>query len=60
MTWLLIAVLITGQEIAVKSFGVFAGMEDCFKAQEVLAQSAPKPKVNYEIICVRTNSIEKS
>ena len=58
MSWLLVGILISGQQIMVKPFGFFPEMEHCFEAREFVMQTAPQPKVNYEFVCIRTDNGE--
>ena len=30
-------------------------MDECFRAREVFMEELPKPKMNYEVVCVRTD-----
>lgn len=53
--WLLFAILIQTDGYAVFPQGPFMTMDDCFEAREVFINTAPKPKINYEAVCVQTN-----
>ena len=53
--WLLFAILIQTDGYAVFPQGPFMTMNDCFEAREVFINTAPKPKINYEAVCVQTN-----
>lgn len=53
--WLLFAILIQADGYAVLPQGPFMTMEDCFKAREYFIETAPKPKMNYEAVCIQTN-----
>ena len=35
--------------------GPFPTMEVCFEAREVALSTAPKPKINYEAVCIQTD-----
>ena len=35
--------------------GVYPMMADCFEARDFFMATAPKPKINYEAICVQTD-----
>jgi hypothetical protein len=32
-------------------------MEECFGARDLFIATAPKPKMNYDAICIQTNEI---
>tara|TARA_R100000388_G_scaffold94316_1_gene81143 strand:- start:894 stop:1019 length:126 start_codon:yes stop_codon:yes gene_type:complete len=34
-------------------------LEECFKARDFLMEQAPKPKVNYESVCIKTDVFGK-
>ena len=55
MKWVLFAILIQGDGYAVYPQGPFLTMEDCFEAREYFLATAPKPKLNYEAVCVPTD-----
>jgi hypothetical protein len=33
-------------------------MEACFEARDVVMQTAPQPKINYEAICIQTDKMK--
>ena len=53
--WLLFAILIQTDGYAVYPQGPFMTMNDCFEAREHFINTAPKPKMNYEAVCIQTN-----
>jgi len=53
--WVLVAVLLANQGVAAQPIDIYKSMEDCFRARESVIDLMPKPKVNYELICVRTD-----
>lgn len=55
--WMLFVILLQADSYMVAPQGPFASMEDCFEAREVALSTAPKPKINYEAVCVRTNEV---
>ena len=55
VAWALIAVLVSGAGVTTRPFGVFLKMADCYQARDLLIGNAPKPKINYEIVCVRVD-----
>jgi len=38
--------------------GPFATMEVCFEAREVIMNTAPQPKINYEAVCIQTDKVQ--
>lgn len=54
MVWVLFFIGLTGNQYHVQPMGIFPDMTTCFEAREVIMRSAPKPKVNYEAICIAT------
>ena len=55
VAWALVAIIISGSGVITKPFGVFLRMGDCFEARDALISQAPKPKINYEVLCVRVD-----
>ena len=53
--WLLFAILIQTDGYAVFPQGPFMTMDDCFEAREHFINTAPKPKMNYEAVCIQTD-----
>lgn len=53
--WLLFAILIQSDGYAVFPQGPFMTMDDCFEAREHFINTAPKPKMNYEAVCIQTD-----
>ena len=56
--WMLFVIVLQTDSYVVAPQGPFATMEDCFKAREYVMETAPKPKINYEAVCVHTNKIK--
>ena len=55
--WLLFAILIQTDGYAVYPQGPFMTMNDCFEAREHFINTAPKPKMNYEAVCIQTDVV---
>ena len=53
VAWLLVGIIVKGLAVHVKPLGVFLEMDDCFEAQEYVSAQAEKPKINYELVCVK-------
>ena len=55
MKWILFAILIQGEGYAVYPQGLYLTMQDCFEARDYFLSTAPKPKLNYEAVCIPTD-----
>ncbi len=53
--WVLFAILIQSDGYAVYPQGPFMTMDECFEAREHFINTAPKPKMNYEAVCIQTD-----
>jgi len=58
MIWMLFLIVLESDRYFVSPQGMFTSMEGCFKAREVIVQSAPQPKINYEVICIQTDKVQ--
>jgi len=56
--WALIGVMLAAKGVAVQPISLHETMEECFAAREMVMTQMPKPKVNYETVCVRTDVFE--
>ena len=54
--WMLFAIVITASGYGVMPQGPFATMAECFEARQYFMETAPKPKINYDAICIQTNA----
>ena len=57
ITWVLFVLLLEAERYYVVPQGHYMTMEKCFEAREIVMQSAPQPKMNYDAICIQTNEI---
>jgi len=57
ITWVLFVLLLEAERYYVMPQGHYMTMEECFEARDVVMQSAPQPKMNYDAICIQTNEI---
>lgn len=55
--WMLFAIIITAEGYGTMPQGPFATMAECFEAREYFINTAPKPKINYEAICIQTDQV---
>lgn len=57
--WVLVVTILQVQGITVQALNLYRSMNDCFTAREQYMLKAPKPKVNYELVCVHTDLFEE-
>jgi len=57
ITWVLFVLLLETERYYVMPQGHFLTMEQCFEARDNFMTTAPKPKINYDLICIQTNQI---
>jgi hypothetical protein len=55
--WMLFVIVLQADSYMVAPQGPFATMDECFKARQYVIQTAPKPKINYEAVCIRTDKV---
>ncbi len=53
--WVLFVILLEADRYYVSPNGIYPTMQDCFEARELVMQSAPQPKINYDAICIQTD-----
>tara|TARA_E500000318_G_C3557468_1_gene211760 strand:+ start:165 stop:341 length:177 start_codon:yes stop_codon:yes gene_type:complete len=53
--WMLFAIIIGTDQYMVYPQGPFNSMEQCFEAREYFMETAPKPKINYESVCIQVD-----
>lgn len=53
--WILFVIFLEADRYMVSPQGVYPMMDDCFEARDFFMATAPKPKINYEAICVQTD-----
>ena len=56
--WVLFVILLEPTRYYVSPTSFHETMEECFKAREVVVQSAPQPKINYEAVCIQTDKVK--
>lgn len=57
MTWVLFVIVLEADRYYVSPNGMYKTMDECFEAREIVMQSAPQPKINYEAICIQSDKI---
>ena len=55
--WMLFLIILEVDRYYVAPQGPFPTMEVCFEAREVALSTAPKPKINYEAVCIYTDKV---
>lgn len=53
--WILFVIFLEADRYMVAPQGVFPTMIQCFEAHTLFMMEAPKPKVNYDAICIMTD-----
>ena len=53
--WALVGVVVGMAGAQAVPVSIHATMDECFSAREVFMEELPKPKMNYEVVCVRTD-----
>ncbi len=56
--WMLFLIVLETDRYLVSPNGPYPTMEACFEAREVVMQTAPQPKINYEAICIQTDKMK--
>jgi len=56
--WMLFVIILQQDSYMVAPQGPFPTMEVCFEARERIMDTAPKPKINYEVVCIQTDKVE--
>lgn len=56
--WVLVATLFMQGEFKFMALGAYPSMDECFKAREHFMDTGPKPKINYESVCIKTDQLE--
>lgn len=56
--WMLFIIVLDSDRYYVQANSFYSTMDQCFEAREVVMQSAPQPKINYEAVCIQTDRIE--
>ena len=53
--WILFVILVQPTQFSAGPVSYHTTMEECFAAREYFMETAPKPKMNYEAVCVQTD-----
>lgn len=55
MTWVLFVIVLEADQYYASPHGIYPSMEVCFEARDGIINTAPKPKINYEAVCIPTD-----
>ena len=55
--WMLFVIMLEADRYYVAPQGPFPSMEVCFEARDYFMGTAPKPKINYEAVCIQTDKV---
>lgn len=53
--WMLFVIVLEIDRYYVAPNGLHSTMDQCFEARELFMSTAPKPKINYEAVCIQTD-----
>jgi hypothetical protein len=53
--WVLFVLMLESNRYIVAVQGIHPSMAGCFEARDFFMATAPKPKINYEAVCVQTD-----
>jgi len=53
--WILFVIFLEADRYVVAPQDVYPMMADCFEARDFFIATAPKPKINYDAICIQTD-----
>ena len=53
--WFLVGIVVGIGGAQAVPVSLYKTMEECFLAREVFMEELPKPKMNYEVVCIRTD-----
>ena len=53
--WFLVGIVVGMAGAQAVPVSIHATMDECFAAREVFMEELPKPKMNYEVVCIRTD-----
>ena len=53
--WFLVGIAVGIGGAQAVPVSLYKTMEECFAAREVFMEELPKPKMNYEVVCIRTD-----
>ena len=55
MMWFMVVIIAMDSGVKYFPNGVYTTMTKCFEAREEFMLSAPRPKINYEAVCIQTD-----
>jgi len=57
-SWVLFIIIMGEGQYYVQPNSIYSSMAECFGARELFIKTAPKPKINYEAVCLQTDKVE--
>lgn len=57
IVWLLVGILVKGAEVYTKPLGAFMEEGRCQEIREYVLAQAPKPSINYDAVCIKTDEM---
>lgn len=55
--WMLFVILLEADRYIVAPGGLYPSMEVCFEERSRTLSTFPKPKINYEAVCIQTDKL---
>ena len=56
--WILFVLILEADRYYVSPQSFHTSMSECFEARDYFIGTAPKPKINYEAVCIQTNKVK--
>lgn len=56
--WMLVAVIMIDGQLRFMALTAHTSVAECYASREYFIATAPKPKINYEAICIKTDQLE--
>lgn len=57
ITWFLFIIILGEESYVVSVNSIHQTMGSCFVARDAIMTSAPKPKINYEAVCIKSDRV---
>ena len=58
MIWILFIIMLDSDRYYVQPNSFYSTMDKCFEARGAFMATAPKPKINYEAVCIQTDRVQ--
>lgn len=53
--WILFIIILDADQYYVQPNSFYSSMGKCFEARELFIATAPQPKINYELVCIKVD-----